>query len=289
MNKFDYQKNWKKYIDKLLFVFASLYLMTTLGWLWKEKQQANTQNLQKNPTISTKTLEENKLSPTQAFDANKTNNDEPKELVLSIPLPEVEEMANTNIPTSISNLEALSSPTIQNSSTSNLESSSPQISSSANVNNIPLPPLPPLPPPNIVQQNPQPIVSPVSPKPKPKQIVSSPKKLAKVPTINSLNNSSTQKQTVNSNTANTNQVAVESTNKIVTTIENLEYQYSLVGVVQLPDNGSFALVKINNLTEKIPVGTEIGTSGWVLMAINGNQAVISRENKSVNIRVGETF
>jgi hypothetical protein len=289
MNKFDYQKSWKKYIDKLLFVFASLYLMTTLGWLWKEKQQANTQNLQKNPTISTKTLEENKLSPTQAFDANKTNNNQPKELVLSIPLPEVEEIANTSIPASISNLEALSSPTIQNSSISNLESSSPQISSSANVNNIPLPPLPPLPPPNIVQQNPQPIVSPISPKPKPKQIVSSPKTLAKVPTINSLNNSSTQKQTSNSNTVKTNQVAVESTNKIVTTIENLEYKYSLVGVVQLPDNGSFALVKINDLTEKIPVGTEIGTSGWVLMAINGNQAVISRENKSVNIRVGETF
>ena len=261
MNNFNCKKSWINKIDKLLFLFASFYLMTTLGWFWKQKQHSNIQNLQASQAIAQKTVDNNQLLNNQSIDVNQINQNKPKELILSIPLPEAEEISNQ---------------TIKPVNTSNLQTSS---SANSNSSNISLPPLPP-PPSNLIQQNPQPISSPSSPK----KIVSSPKKLAKVPTINSLNQPSTENQTTN-----INQLSLESSSQTSKNIENIDYTYSLVGAVQLPNSGSFALFKINDITEKVPLGSEIGTSGWVLMSINGNQAVVSRENKSINIRVGESF
>ena len=260
MNNLNNKKSWSKQIDKLLFLFASLYFMVILGWLWKNKQMLATDSIDSYQTIAQQTVAPKQLLSNRLLDANQTNQNEAQELILSIPLPEIKEISNKTI--------------------SSITTSNPQISSSNNLNNnISLPPLPP-PPTNLIQQQPQPISSP-SPPPK---IVSSPKKLAKVPTLKTLNDSSDEKET-----AKINSVPLESSSQASNKIENIDYIYSLVGVVQLPESDGFALFKINNLTEKIPVGSEIGTSGWVLMAVNGNQAVISRENQSVNIRVGETF
>ena len=265
MNNLNNKKSWSKQIDKLLFLFASLYFMVILGWLWKNKQMLTTDNIDSNQTIPQQTVAPKQLLSNRLPDANQTNQNEAQELILSMPLPKIKEISNKTI--------------------SSITTSNPQISSSNNLNNnISLPPLPP-PPPNMIQQNPQPISSPSSPK----KVVSSPKKLAKVPTINSLNDSATEKETEKINSLPLESESSVSSVQASTNIVNMDYTYSLVGVVQLPENGSFALFKINNLTEKIPVGSEIGTSGWVLMAVNGNQAVISRENQSVNIRVGETF
>ncbi|BAQ65332.1 hypothetical protein GM3709_2097 [Geminocystis sp. NIES-3709] len=68
-----------------------------------------------------------------------------------------------------------------------------------------------------------------------------------------------------------------------------KYNYTLQGVVELGNTNSVALFNINNVTEKVSVGGEIGATGWVLMGINDKQAVISRQNQSVYLRVGETF
>ena len=122
-----------------------------------------------------------------------------------------------------------------------------------------------------------------------------PPKVNKIPTFGNnetQNNSSIPQINISnqeqSNSINSGDVAVNSNpNDLITDITNNDY--SLVGVVQLPENASFALFKNNDITEKISVGTEIGTSGWVLMAVNGNQAIVSRENQSRNVRVGESF
>lgn len=192
-------------------------------------------------------------------------------MVLSIPLPNAEDVLNTTE----------SNTTVTTATESN----------STN-NNIPLPPLPPPPAVNI-QQNPQFISSPLPPTKTipspiktvvpPTKMVSTPKQLTKVPTIATLNTPPSVKNKP------VNNIPSESVPQTQTNIGNIDYKYSLIGVVQLPENASFALFKINDLTEKVAVGTEIGTSGWVLMAINGAQAVVSRENQSINIRVGETF
>ncbi len=51
VNNFNSKKGWQNNIDKLLFMFASLYLITTLGWFWKYKQQSNIQDID-NQTIT---------------------------------------------------------------------------------------------------------------------------------------------------------------------------------------------------------------------------------------------
>ena len=143
--------------------------------------------------------------------------------------------------------------------------------------------LPPPPPLNETIVNAQPITQPKSPipyvKPSP---VTPPPKLNTVPTLDTLKSITTQETAINT-------VPSPSTSEITEELNNVKYDYTLIGVVQLPNNKSFALFKNNNLTEKVSVGKEIGTSGWVLMAINEQQAVISYQNESKNLRVGEKF
>jgi hypothetical protein len=263
MNNVDGKKSWKNKIDKLLFLFASLYLMTILGWYWKDKQKSNVSHVATQQTGEQTRVEENKVLNNQPIDAHKINENHPEELIQSIPLPEVEETSTTTIPTSnISNTQS-SSFDQQTSLNTNLD------------NNIPLPPLPP-PPTNFVSQNPQPISSP----PSPQKTVSSPQKLAKVPIINTPKDSVTEQDTVTIDSSDS---------KTAISRKNDNYTYNLVGVGQLSDSDSFAIFNINDLPEKVFAGSEIGTSGWILMAVNDNKAVISREHKSMTIRVGESF
>ncbi len=273
--------SWTNKIDKLMFVFASLYLITTLGWLWKQQQQSQM-------SANTIVTEENITTSTDIA----SDNNQASELQPLIPLPTIDETSNNTL----IDLAKISQTT------------------NATPINLP-PPLPPQPTTNIVENlspveiiieekppakttkkvsspiakttsstSPQKVKKEVSPK-----TVSAPKKLAQVPTIDSLQSSIQQESKVQQqSTVNTTS---ESKTETITTnnFKQLDYQYSLVGVVQLPEAENFALFKINSLTEKISVGAEIGTSGWVLMGVNGTQATISRQNKSLNIRVGETF
>jgi hypothetical protein len=100
----------------------------------------------------------------------------------------------------------------------------------------------------------------------------------KVPTISTLNTNTENNDKVSSIAA----IAKE-------TPKETDYNYTLIGIVELENSGSVALFNINNLTEKVSLGNEIGTTGWVLMGVNGTQAVITRQDQSVYLRVGETF
>ena len=248
MDNLKTKTNWKYKIDKLLFIFAALYLMTTVAWFWKQKQQfqilTNTaQNPKKTTTVNNNQPLKNERIKTSGLNNQKLlDNSKPLTLIPSIPLPVIEEISNT-----------------------------------ASLNKIAPVPLPP-PPPNNVIQNPQP----VSPPSKPAKIIPSPKKLTSVPTLNNLNAvpiEEAEEIAINNIPSSSTEANTEET----------KYNHSLVGIVQLTNNKSFALFKINDITEKVPIGTEIGTSGWVLMAVNDKQVTVSRQNKSRNIRVGEKF
>jgi hypothetical protein len=250
MNNLKTKTGYQYKIDKLIFVFASLYLMTTVGWFWKQKQHSeiltNRAQNKNNPT----TVNNNQPSTNyqQQINTSELNNQtlktsKPLSLVSSIPLPVVEE-----------------------------------ISSTKTLNKIEPIPLPPPPPSDNLIQNPQDISLPSAPK----KIISSPKKLNKVPTLSTLNSTTVEEVAVNN-------IPLTSSSTSTTNIGNTEYKYSLIGIVQLPEDKSFALFDINDITEKVSVGTEIGTTGWVLMAVNGKQVTVSRQNKSINLRVGETF
>lgn len=247
MDNLKTKRGWKYKVDKLLFIFASLYLITIVTWLWKQKQQSqtlsNTTKIRENQTIVNNNQSlKNELIKTSELNNQKLNNGKQLTLIPSIPLPVVEEISNKTTFDSILS--------------------------------VPLPP-----PPSInLQQNPQ-AISPPSP---PAPIISTPKTLTKVPTIRTLSEATAEKVAINN-------IPLPSPEATPTNIINTESNHSLIGIVQLPNNKSFALFNINEITEKVSVGTEIGTSGWVLMAVNGKQVTVSRQNKSINIRVGETF
>lgn len=70
---------------------------------------------------------------------------------------------------------------------------------------------------------------------------------------------------------------------------NSQKKNALVGVIQLPDGAGFALFNINNITERVPVGNAIASTGWTLGSIYDNEVIINRNNQSLSLRVGESF
>ncbi len=63
---------------------------------------------------------------------------------------------------------------------------------------------------------------------------------------------------------------------------------SLVGVMQLGDR-SAALIETNGIAQRIRVGESIGSSGWTLVDVSKDQAVIRRNGEVRSIFIGQTF
>ncbi len=63
---------------------------------------------------------------------------------------------------------------------------------------------------------------------------------------------------------------------------------SLVGVMQLGDR-SAALVEINGVAQRVRVGESIGSSGWTLVEVSKDQAVMRRNGEVRSIFIGQTF
>jgi hypothetical protein len=49
------------------------------------------------------------------------------------------------------------------------------------------------------------------------------------------------------------------------------------------------LFNVNDLTQRVKLGEEIGSSGWILVSITGTQAEISRQGQLFRLSVGENF
>jgi hypothetical protein len=66
------------------------------------------------------------------------------------------------------------------------------------------------------------------------------------------------------------------------------YGHTLVGVLELGDL-SAALFEISGVTQKIALGQTIGSSGWTLVSITNQEAVVRRNGEVRSIYVGQKF
>jgi hypothetical protein len=64
--------------------------------------------------------------------------------------------------------------------------------------------------------------------------------------------------------------------------------YTLVGLLELSDR-SAVLVNINGITHRFQVGESLGSSGWTLVSVNNQEAVIRRNGEVRSIFVGQNF
>lgn len=64
--------------------------------------------------------------------------------------------------------------------------------------------------------------------------------------------------------------------------------HTLVGLLESGDN-SAALFDVNGSTQRVKVGEQIGTSGWALVSVASQQAVIRRNGEVRSIYVGQKF
>jgi hypothetical protein len=64
--------------------------------------------------------------------------------------------------------------------------------------------------------------------------------------------------------------------------------HSLIGLLELGDR-SAALMAVNGVPQRIQVGEKIGASGWQVMSITSQAAIIQRNNEVRSIYVGQQF
>jgi hypothetical protein len=66
-------------------------------------------------------------------------------------------------------------------------------------------------------------------------------------------------------------------------------KHTLLGILDLGENKSAALVKVNDQTMRIWLGEEINHTGWILESVADNSAKISYQGQIRSISVGESF
>lgn len=65
-------------------------------------------------------------------------------------------------------------------------------------------------------------------------------------------------------------------------------KHDLVGVLESGQLSS-ALFRWNGMTQRIQIGEAIGSSGWQLASVTGQQAILSRQGKTRYLEVGQSF
>lgn len=64
--------------------------------------------------------------------------------------------------------------------------------------------------------------------------------------------------------------------------------HTLVGIMSLGDR-SAALFSINGVTQRIQIGENIGSSGWTLVSISNQEAIVRRNGEVRSVYVGQGF
>lgn len=84
--------------------------------------------------------------------------------------------------------------------------------------------------------------------------------------------------------------AVPSPIPSVTTVPNIAAvtAHALVGVLELGDR-SAALFEVNGTPQRVEIGEQIGTSGWSLVSISNQEAIVRRNGEVRSIYVGQKF
>jgi hypothetical protein len=65
-------------------------------------------------------------------------------------------------------------------------------------------------------------------------------------------------------------------------------QYTLIGVLELGER-SAALFEVNGIPQRSEVGEQIGSSGWTLVSISNQEAIVRRNGEVRSIYVGQKF
>jgi len=66
-------------------------------------------------------------------------------------------------------------------------------------------------------------------------------------------------------------------------------KHTLTGILELGENRTAALIKVNGQTRRFWLGEKIGNSEWILESVSHNSARISDSEQTRSIAVGETF
>lgn len=82
--------------------------------------------------------------------------------------------------------------------------------------------------------------------------------------------------------------AMENNNGESTPPAAVPIAHTLVGLLELGDN-SAALFKIEDTTQRIRLGEMIGSSGWTLVSVSAQQAIIRRNGEVTSIMVGQAL
>lgn len=64
---------------------------------------------------------------------------------------------------------------------------------------------------------------------------------------------------------------------------------TLRGLADMGDDRSAALIEINGIVQRYRVGESIGTSGWTLVEVSKNQAIIRRNGEVRSVFIGQNF
>ena len=67
-----------------------------------------------------------------------------------------------------------------------------------------------------------------------------------------------------------------------------ETSRTLIGVLELGER-SAALFEVNGTAKRIEVGDQIGSSGWTLVSIRNQEAIVRRNGEVRSIYVGQKF
>ena len=63
---------------------------------------------------------------------------------------------------------------------------------------------------------------------------------------------------------------------------------TLVGVVEMGDQSAI-LVEINGVAQRFKLGESIGSSGWALVEVSKNQAIMRRNGEVRSVFIGQSF
>ena len=77
--------------------------------------------------------------------------------------------------------------------------------------------------------------------------------------------------------------------KIATATTKPAIKHTLIGILELGENKSAALIKAQGQTRRIWVGEEISNGGWLLESVANQTAKISYQGQVRSVAVGETF
>ena len=81
----------------------------------------------------------------------------------------------------------------------------------------------------------------------------------------------------------------DSSSKVEVATNIQPIKHTLIGILELAENQSAALVKVKGKTRRVWLKEEIGNSGWILDSIGNQNAKISNQGQVRSISVGETF